>query len=362
MNRIISGPRHLIAVAIIAVATAVAAHGQMGPPADFSITAEERTAVIERAITRLNENYVFPETARKMEAAIRSRLAKKEYAAITSARQLAEKLTADLQEVSRDKHLRVMYSEKGFPGDRPSGAPPSTEELDQARQNLKKVNFGFEKVERLRGNVGYVDIRGFVPAEIGATTATAAMNFVANADYLIVDLRRNNGGEPAMIAYILSYLFDQPTHLNDIYERPRNLTQQWWTMPHVPGPKFGGSKPVYVLTSRNSFSGAEEFANNIKTQKRGTIIGETTGGGAHPTQSFRLGERFAIGVPFARAINPITGSNWEGTGVAPDVPVPADDALDVAYRMILEEMLGRSTDDREKQQIQNLLNSIGTKG
>jgi C-terminal processing protease CtpA/Prc len=142
-----------------------------------------------------------------------------------------------------------------------------------------------------------------------------------------------------MIAYVLSYLFDEPTHVNDIYERPGNKTQQWWTMPHVPGLRYGGAKPVYVLTSKNTFSGGEELAYDLQTLKRATLVGETTGGGAHPVQPYKVSEHFAIGVPYARAVNPITGTNWEGTGVAPDVATPADQALNTAYRMVLEKML-----------------------
>jgi hypothetical protein len=321
-------------------------------PEDFTIAAAERDAAVEAALKALNENYVFPETAAKMEQAIRARIASGEYAGLVSARAFADQLTKDLQEVSRDKHLRVMYGAKGLPG--PPPGPPSAADLDRARGWLQRVNFGFEKAERLPGNIGYVEIRGFVPPRLGAATASATMSFVAHTDALIVDLRRNHGGEPAMIAYVLSYLFDEPTHLNDIFERPSGRTQQWWTS-EVPGPRYGATKPVYVLTSGETFSGGEEFAYNLKNLKRGTLIGETTGGGAHPTSMHRVGERFAIGVPFARAINPISGTNWEGTGVAPDVSVPADKALDTAIRMALEKLLETAKDPASRQQIQQLL-------
>jgi C-terminal processing protease CtpA/Prc len=182
------------------------------------------------------------------------------------------------------------------------------------------------------------------------------MSFLAHTDALIIDLRRNGGGEPAMIAYVLSYLFDEPTHLNDIYERVGDKTQQWWTMPHVPGQRFGAKKPVYVLTSRTTFSGGEEFAYNLKNLKRATLIGETTGGGAHPVRAVKVSQHFAIGVPFARAISPITRTNWEGTGVTPDVPKPADQALDTAYVMALEKIVEMTDNPRQKEQLQGLLN------
>jgi len=139
-----------------------------------------------------------------------------------------------------------------------------------------------------------------------------------------------------MVSYVASYLFSKRTHLNDIWERRSGQTEEFWTRDDVPGRKFGGEKPVYVLTSSHTFSGAEEFTYNLKTQKRATIVGETTGGGAHPVSGHRIDEHFIIGVPFARAINPITHTNWEGTGIEPDVKVPAADALTTALRMIRE--------------------------
>jgi C-terminal processing protease CtpA/Prc len=171
------------------------------------------------------------------------------------------------------------------------------------------------------------------------------MNFLANVDALIFDLRGNGGGDPKMIAFISTYLFDEPTHLNDLYNRKEDSTTQYWTLPYVPGKRLSG-KPVFVLTSKRTFSGAEEFSYNLKNLKRATIIGEVTGGGAHPVSGHRIDDHFMIGVPFARAVNPISGTNWEGTGVTPDVEVPAAEALDVANEMASEQI---AKDQAEKQ-------------
>ena len=150
------------------------------------------------------------------------------------------------------------------------------------------------------------------------------MSFVANTDALIIDVRNNGGGAPSMVAYLCSYLFGpEPVHINDLYFRPENSTHQWWTLPHLPGKRYEG-KPVYVLTSKRTFSAAEEFTYNLKTQKRATIVGETTGGGANPGGTRPVAEHFIVFVPSGRAINPITKTNWEGTGVAPDVAVAAE--------------------------------------
>jgi C-terminal processing protease CtpA/Prc len=169
------------------------------------------------------------------------------------------------------------------------------------------------------------------------------------------------GGEPSMIAYLQSYLFDTPTHLNDIVERAGNKTQQWWTLPFVPGARFGGKKPVFVLTSRQSFSGAEEFAYNLKNLKRATVIGETTGGGAHPSRPVKIANRFMLELPYARAVNPITGTNWEGTGVPPDVEVSAETALDAAYGSALEKVAATTADVRQKAQLERMIEERKTK-
>ena len=192
-----------------------------------------------------------------------------------------EKLTADLQGISKDKHLRVRYSIQPIPVRQERGEPTAAEKAGFTAY-MKRVNYGFEKVERLPGNIGYIDFRGFFDPEGGADTVAAAMNFLNNTEALIFDLRQNGGGDPAMVALICSYLFgDKPVHLNDLYFREGNKTEEFWTKPTVAGKKYG-DKDVYVLTSNRTFSGAEEFANNLKVLKRATIIGETTGGGANP--------------------------------------------------------------------------------
>jgi C-terminal processing protease CtpA/Prc len=166
------------------------------------------------------------------------------------------------------------------------------------------------------------------------------MNLLANTHALIIDLRQNHGGDPEMIALLSSYLFDQkPVHLNSLYWRDNDSSQQFWTLPYVPGKRFGKEKPVYVLTSGETFSGAEEFTYNLKNLKRATIIGESTGGGAHPGGVYRLGTHFEVFIPNGRAINPISGTNWEGTGVQPDITMPREEAFKAAYNMALKQVL-----------------------
>ncbi len=323
-------------------------------PPDKPIDAATKTAVIDNLLRELNDAYVFPEAAKKMESDVKNRISAKEYESITTARAFAEKLTADLQSVSKDKHLRVRYSANPIPV-RKERNEPTASEKEQSQWMNKRINFGFERVERLNGNIGYIDLRGFNDHEAGAETVAAAMNFVANTEALIFDLRQNGGGSPFMIQLISSYLFgDKPVHLNNMYWRRDGRTDEFWTKPELAKVKFT-NKDIYVLTSNYSFSGAEEFSYNLKNLKRATIVGETTGGGAHPGGMVRLHEHFGVFIPVGRAINPITKTNWEGTGVEPDIKTPKEQALKTAYLMALHKSLANIKDEQVKNGVKGLI-------
>jgi hypothetical protein len=333
---------------------------------DLTIDAATRTQVIDTMLKRLNDAYVFPEVAKKMEQSIRERVDKKEFDQITSAKEFAQKLTNDLQAISNDKHLRVRYSYQPLP-ERGPQREPTAEERQQRRRELTWMNHGFAKVERLPGNIGYLEFFNFMDEVLGADTVAAAMNFINGTDALIIDMRNNGGGNPAMVALVCSYLFSpEPVHLNDLYWREGNRTEEFWTKKEVAGKRYL-NKDVYVLTSKRTFSGAEEFTYNLKNLKRATIVGETTGGGAHPGGGFRINEHFGMFVPMGRAINPITKTNWEGTGVTPDVSVPADQALLTARVMALKKALTTVNPDlktRMQEEIEKLekeLNALKAK-
>ncbi|HEY6330404.1 MAG TPA: S41 family peptidase [Blastocatellia bacterium] len=351
-----------LSVLLLVLGGRVCAQEPMGDQPDMTVDAQTKSAVIDKLIKLLNDNYVFPETAAKMEKALREHQEKKDYDAITSAMAFAKTLTDNLQDIAHDKHLRVQYSFRALPPET-GNHEPSPEQIAEMHEFMRAENCGFEKLEHLPGNIGYLDFRGFAPPDFCAETASAAMNFLANSDALIVDLRHNGGGDPAMVAFLCSYLFgDEPVHLNDLYWRTDNSTHQWWTLPFVPGKRFGATKPVYVLTSKRTFSGAEEFTYNLKNLKRATIIGETTGGGANPGGGRRLGDHFGVFVPTGRAINPITKTNWEGTGIKPDVEAPADNALKVAQLTALKAILPATTDEMRKGMIQKEIDKLQKEG
>lgn len=310
---------------------------QDGGPA---LDAATRTRLIDATLSLLTARYVYPEVATRMEAAIRERQATGEYDAITSGTAFRDALTAHLQAVSRDKHLQLRYSSTPRP-QREGSIWDDPAVLAAYFADAAINNYGVKQVERLAGNVGYLLLTSVDEAEYAARTFAAAMAMLSNTSAMIVDLRRNNGGAPSGVAFLCSYFFPpEPVHLNDIFTRTPEggTTQQFWTLPYLPGERYL-DKPVYVLTSNRTFSGAEEFAYDLQQLRRATIVGETTAGGANPVDAFQLDANFEVRLPTARAINPVSGTDWEGTGVTPDVEVDADQALDVAHVAALHAIL-----------------------
>jgi hypothetical protein len=322
-----------------------------GPP--LPIDQATVNAVIDKVLKNLDEDYVFPEVAAKMAEAIRKRQTDHAYDDVKTGQQLAQRLTHDLQETSHDKHLRIMCSTDALPKPPGHNSPPHESPAMKARvrQRGEWINGGYRKVERLPGNIGYLAVDGFPDLEAAVGPAAAAMDFLANTDALIIDLRRNGGGAPQSVALLCSYFFDSnPIHLNNLYWRKGNRTEEFWTQKDVAGKRYLG-KDVYILTSSRTFSGGEEFAYDMQTQKRATLVGQATGGGAHPGHGEPINDHFMMFVPGGRAINPITKTDWEGTGVKPEVTVPADQALDKAREMALEKLLANAKDDETRQHI-----------
>jgi len=309
---------------------------------DGSFAAEQMSGreIVAKALALLRENYVFPDVAERASVAVEARLEAGEYDNLDEVA-LTDLLTAHLAEVAHDKHLRVRLGGRiGPDGPRhDEDAPADYETRRLAMRKMGRIdNFGIRKVERLDGNVGYLDLRRVPVPENAGPAIAAAMELVAGTYALIIDLRSNGGGHPDGVTFWCSYLVSEKTHLNDIFAAETGKTAQFWSLSYVPGTRYV-DRPVYVLTSRRTFSGGEEFAYNLQALGRAELIGETTGGGAHPTRGFPIGPAVHIGIPNARSINPVTGTNWEGTGVVPDTAVAADDAYDTAYAKALRHVL-----------------------
>jgi Peptidase family S41/N-terminal domain of Peptidase_S41 in eukaryotic IRBP len=321
-------------------------------PDDPALTGEQLPPreIVNLALAELRTMYVFPDRAEQAATAVEARLAAGEYDDLGEA-ELAERLTSQLDEVCADKHLRVRVMPRrpsrpgpaqpgdgrgrGEPGPRPGEPGPGP----GRRERGHPLSYGIQRVERLAGNVGYLDLHGMAPPEHAGPAIAAAMELVTGTYALIIDLRRNHGGSPHGVAFWSSYLFPgADTHLSDIYHADTGETEQFWTLPYVPGSRYL-DRPVYMLTSQETFSGGEDFCYSVQAQGRAEVIGETTGGGAHPTRMVPISATMAIAVPFARSVNPVTGTNWQGTGVVPDTAVPAAEAYDVAYGKALRHVL-----------------------
>jgi hypothetical protein len=305
-----------------------------------TIDAGKQRRLVERIAEKIEAHYVLPEVGQKMNAALREHAARGDYDKITLGGPLGAAFTKDLRDVSHDLHVRVDFSLV------PPPPPPEARPPAARLAELRARNFGFGPIARLPGNIAHLVIDAFVPADDEEVRRGigALMTQVADADALLVDLRENHGGAPPTVALVASYLFEaKPVHLNDMYKREDRSTRAFWTLREVSGKRFGRKKPIYVLTSKQTFSGGEELAYDLQSLKRAQLVGEATGGGAHPIAPHDLGDGFTIQVPWGQPINPVTKTNWEGTGVVPDIKVPAAAALEEARRRALQDIeRGRS--------------------
>ncbi|WP_286270455.1 S41 family peptidase [Thalassotalea hakodatensis] len=309
----------------------------------------ETNQVISAVCDLLDKKYIFPEVSKEIDQLFKTKLKKGDYKKFNNARELAQQLTKDMQSISHDRHLRVLFDPKRIMQSREQekqAVDPAKEKIERLIRRTK--NHGFKQVSILDGNIGYIDLRHFDFPDEASDTVTAAMTFLENTDALIFDLRHNGGGSPSMVQLLVSYLLDaEPIQLNDIYKRDLNITKQYWSLASVPG-KRRPNTDVYVLTSRSTFSAAEDFSYTLKHLNRATIIGETTGGGAHPGGREIATDRFMVWIPTARSINPITGGNWEGVGVKPHIEQSAKTALNTAHIMALESL---TSNNKGSQQI-----------
>ncbi len=297
------------------------------PDNSVSLDRPEVHRIVEELRRLLIAEYVFADVGEQVATLLAERLQAGAYDAITDAEAFAERITRDLQSINGDRHLRLLFS-----SDEVVSEVDSEAQMQALAQYAASTAGGIARVERLGGNIGYLELKPILfPPSIAGNQMTNAMSLLATANALIIDVRQCLGGDPSMVILACSYLFgDDPVHLIDIYERRTDRTNQHWTQAFVPGSRFGPDKPVCVLTSNVTFSGAEDLCYDLQRLRRATVVGEPTGGGAHPREGFRLHRHLEATIPVARALDPDTGGNWEGTGVIPDIEVAPAEALATA--------------------------------
>ncbi|MFD4764378.1 S41 family peptidase [Streptomyces sp. NPDC058439] len=290
--------------------------------------------VIDETTRLLIEHYIFPEISEQLTGLLQRRLAEGAYD-VDGAEELARLVTADLQSVNGDRHLRLKYHADPVPAEQGAAT------LAAMRRDFDTSLGGAPRVELLSGGVAVVELApALFPLEWAAEPLSAALTLASRSRALIVDLRANLGGAPDTVAFVCSYLLDERTHLNTMYWRDDERHEQSWSLPHVPGARFGGSKPLYVLSSGRTFSGGEELTYDLQQLGRAVVVGERTGGGAHPREGWTVHPHLEATIPVGRAINPVSGTNWEGTGVQPDIPCAAADSLDRAHALALTRLAG----------------------
>ncbi|MBN2362813.1 S41 family peptidase [candidate division WOR-3 bacterium] len=314
---------------------------------DRPINKDDKAEIIDSVCGLLISTYVYPEVAQKMDSVARYNLLTGSYDHLTGLVDFTEVLNEDLFLVCRDKHFRILP----FIDERMKQENGDEEDKKRALEQMRRNNFGFKKIEILPGNIGYLKFDEFVDARYAGNTAVAAMNFLSNCDALIIDLRDNGGGEASMIQLLTSYFFDEQQHINDFYYRIDNVYEQSWTYSFVPGNKIPET-PVYILTSSYTFSAAEEFTYNLQKLERASIVGDTTGGGAHPI-IMQIWDNLGITIvcPFARACNPVSNDNWEGVGIIPDFPIESQMALEKSQLLALNEILEKNEDPAKETEI-----------
>lgn len=308
---------------------------------------------------QMNAHYVFPEVAKQTVQHLNQQWKEGHFKQFQDLESFAVALTESVQSINKDKHMRIRPTPVY---EAPENTPERRieEQLDHINR-IRSITGGFYAAKKLKGNIGYLDLRGFAPLHRGQPVADNYMALLATSDAIIVDLRKNGGGSPAMVQYLCSYFFDEKVHLNSLYWRRGDETEEFWTLDEVGGEKMP-DVPLFVLTSSRTFSGAEEFSYNMQTRKRAILVGETTGGGANPGDRFRLNADLEVFIPTGRAINPVTKTNWEGVGVEPEVPTEAEAALDKALELAQEaaEEFRNKADERKKKLLMNLAKALDT--
>lgn len=321
-----------------------------------SLDKGKREATIKKVVELLKEKYAYPEIASRMEADLAMRQKRGDYEGLTDGTLFAERITADLRALFNDKHLKLSYSETPIRERSARAGEPTEAEIEAAKRRQSRENFGVLKAEILKGNVGYIQINYFAPLSWASDTYSATFNYVANTDALLIDVRQNSGSmDINTIPFFCSYLFDAPVIIGDITSRDSQESRQLWTYAKVPGSKYLG-KPVFVLTSARTASGAEGFVSALKRFKRATLIGQTTAGATMPGMSHRVNENFSIWISTGRSTS--GNADTENKGVVPDLEVDASNAITVAHSKALEQLAATTVDDAWKAELERLRSGL----
>ncbi|HEV7587154.1 MAG TPA: S41 family peptidase [Longimicrobium sp.] len=299
--------------------------------------------------------YVFVQKGEDAARLVRRGVRAGRYRSLATASALTDSLTADLRRSSGDPHLQVVFSIRERTA--PPGGGVSAADVARDREAAAWRNYGFHQVERLDGNVGYLELGRFDDPELAGSTLATAMSFLAGTDALIIDLRGNGGGHAGMVALVASYFFPESTLLTTLHHRDPADVAQLWTAPHVAGPRYVG-KPVYVLVSGRTFSAAEALAYHLQTHHLATVVGEKTRGGANPGGWQMIGTHFGVFVPTAYNEAAATHGNWEGVGITPDVAATFAEAKKVAHRAALAGLLARQAGSDRAQRWREALDEL----
>ena len=316
------------------------------------IAKKEKTEVIQLISENLLETYIDLADAKEMASILKSNLKSNKYKSVTNPNDFAKLVTHDLQNVSHDLHLRLNYEPKKIA----QSKRVMPEEMKKQREKMMamkmaEINYGFTEVKVLKGNIGYLNLRMFTNIEQGKDAATSAMNFLYNTNAIIIDLRKNGGGVPGMVQLLSSYFTDaEPVLLSNFYERKTNEKTQLFTFKSIDGKRMT-NKPLYILTSENTFSAAEAFTYSLKHLDKAVVVGEVTKGGANRTKTINLNDYFSISLPYIQAIHPVTKTNWEGKGVQPNIETNNNEAFVIAYIDAINKTVNRNKG--------NVFNSIG---
>ncbi|PBI94608.1 Carboxy-terminal processing protease CtpB precursor [Flavobacterium sp. ACN2] len=313
---------------------------------------KEKKAIVSAIKTHIGKSYIDLDLSKRMTIELDKNLKSNKYKEITSPVEFSKILTEDLQRISKDLHLKVRFEPEHITREKNIISQEAQLEMEKRMAlQMAEINYGFKEVKILDGNIGYLNLNQFADIKYAEETVAATMNFLSNTNAIIIDLRANGGGVPSMMQLLSSYFFyEKPVLLSDFYERETNEKTQLYSFENVKG-KRSTDKPLYILTSKHTFSAAEAFTYTLKHLDRAAVVGEITKGGANRTKRINLNDGFTISLPYIQSINPVTKTNWEGKGVQPDIKTDEKDAFVYAYIDAVKKTMKKNTS--------NVLNKIG---